>query len=414
MHPVAPDGAVAAQGSERPRSGLEVADILRHYGETYRCAYTVPPAHQKIIDDITACRTATLGGHAEWCQHCGFERYAYNSCRNRHCPKCQVLTKARWLEARKAELLPVPYFHTVFTLPHDLNALVLSNKRVLLAMLFKAASQTLLQFGRQNLGGQLAAVMVLHTWDQKLGAHFHIHSIIPAGALGKDGQQWLAINPRFLFPVRALSTVFREKFLDALEQAFTSNAFTFIGKTAHFGTPPGFAKLKAHLRHKAWVVTIKKPFGGPKQVLDYLGRSTHRVAIANHRIVEVRDGQVRFTYRDRRQGDVVRTMGLKAHDFMHRFLLHVVPRGFMRIRHIGFLANRCKARALSQCRQLLGQPPEPPETRAKSVEEWMQQWTGMDITRCPHCGQGPLLRRPLPPPDQHYGDPLPPPILDSS
>ncbi len=263
MHPVAPGCALAAQGSERRHSGCEVADIFRHYGQTYRRASAVPPAHQKIIDDSVACRTAQLGGHAEWCQHCGFERYASNSCRNRHCPTCQVLTKARWLEARKAELLPVPYFHTVFPLPHDLNALVLGNKRVVLAILFKAASHTLLQFGRHNLGGQLGAVMVLHTWDQKLGAHFPIHSLIPGGALSDQGEQWIAINPRFLFPVRALRTVFREKFLDALEQAFTRNALTFTGKTANLGTPTGFARLKAGLRQKKWVVTIKNPLAVP-------------------------------------------------------------------------------------------------------------------------------------------------------
>jgi hypothetical protein len=414
MPPSAPGCALAAQSRMRPHSGFEVADIFRHYGDAYRRAYAVPPAHQKVIDDIETCRTAALGGHVEWCQHCGFERYAYNSCRNRHCPKCQVLTKARWLEARKAELLPVPYFHTVFTLPHDLNALVLSNKRVLLAMLFQATSQTLLQFGRQNLGGQLGAITVLHTWDQQLRAHFHIHSLIPAGALDKEGDKWLATHPRFLFPVHALSTVFREKFLEALSHAFANNTLTFAGKTAKVGTPTGFASLKAQLRKKAWVVYVKKPFAGPEHVLDYVGRYTHRVAIANHRIVEVRDGQVRFTYRDRRQGDVVRTMTLEACEFMRRFLLHVLPHGFVRIRHIGFLANRCKARALEQCRQLLGQPPDTSESCAKSVAQWMQQWTGLDLTRCPNCGEGPLLRLPLPPPGQPYGDALAPPIFDSS
>jgi hypothetical protein len=415
MQPGAPGCcAVAAPGRERASAGFEVADIVRHYGEAYRQAYAVPPAHQKVLDAIAACRTATLGGHAEWCPHCGFERYAYNSCRNRHCPKCQTLTKTRWLEARKAELLPVPSFHAVFTLPHELNALVLGNKRVLLAMLFKATSETLLQFGRQNLGGQLGAIMVLHTWDQQLRAHFHIHSVIPAGALASNAAQWIATHPRFLFPVQALSTVFREKFLDAMSQAVTNHAVTFAAQTAKVSTPIGFARLQAQLRKKAWVVYVKKPFAGPEHVLDYVGRYTHRVAIANHRIVDVRGGHVRFTYRDRRQGDVIRTRAIEACEFIRRFLLHVLPHGFVRIRHIGFLANRCKARALGQCRQLLGQPPETPAPCAKSVAEWMQQWTGMDLTRCPHCGAGPLLRRPLPPPGQRDGAPLPPPIFDSS
>lgn len=414
MRPMATGCALAIGGRQRSHADWEVADILRHYGETYRCASAVPPAHQKVMDDIETCRTAARGGHVEWCQHCGFERYAYNSCRNRHCPKCQVLTKARWLEARKAELLPVPYFHTVFTLPHDLNPLVLGNKRVLLAMLFKTTSETLLQFGRHNLGGQLGAIMVLHTWDQTLRAHFHIHSVIPAGVLASTAEQWIATHPRFLFPVHALSTVFREKFLDALSQAFTNKALTFAGNTAHVGTPTGFARLQGHLRNKAWVVYVKKPFASPEHVLDYVGRYTHRVAIANHRIVDVRDGQVRFTYRDRRQGGVVRTMSIAARVFIRRFLMHVLPHGFVRIRHIGFLANRCKARALGQCRQLLGQPPATAQSYVKSVAEWMQQWTGMDITRCPHCGAGPLLRRPLPPPGQPHGLPVSPPIFDSS
>ena len=381
-----------------------MADILRHYGDTSGRAYGGPPTHQKGIDAIKTCRPAALGGHTEWWQHCGFERYADNSCRNRHGPQCHVLTKARWLEARKAELLPVPYFHTVFTLPHDLNALVLGNKRVLLAMLFKATSQTLLQFGRHNLGGQLGGVMVLHTRDQRLGAHFHIHRVIPAGALASNGAQWIATHRRFLFPVEALSTVFREKVLDALSQAFASSTLTFGGKTAHPGTPTGFARLKAQLREKAWVVYGKKPVAGPAHVLDDVGRDTHRVAIATHRMVDVRDGQVRFPSRDRRRGGGLRTRTIEACAFIRRFLMHVLPHGFVRIRQIGFWANRCKARTLSQCRQLLGQPPETSGSCTKSVAQWRQQWTGIDITRCPTCGPGPLLRRPLPPPGQLYGD----------
>ncbi len=417
MHPVTSGCPLAPGRADHDTPRWEVADIFRLYGEAYRAAHPVPPSHQNVMHDIAVCRTAQLGGHAECCSNCGFERYAYNSCRNRHCPKCQTLTKVQWVEDRKADLLPVPYFHTVFTLPHALNPLVLANKRTLLTMLFKAASQTLLQFGRQNLGGQIGCTMVLHTWDQTLGAHFHLHCVIPAGALSSDGERWRNADPRFLFPVRALSKVFRGKFLDALHQACTNETFTFPGPTAAFGTPQGFAQFADQLCAHDWVVYIKKPFAGPAQVLEYVGRYTHRVAISNHRLVDVHDDQVRFTYRNRRQGDRVQSMTLDAPEFIRRFLLHVLPVGFMRIRHYGFLANRGKAHALRRCRQLLDQPPDPPPRCQQSVAERMRLLTGIDITQCPQCGHGPLLRSPLPlltvwTPSR--GAPLEAPMCDSS
>lgn len=381
----------------RPQgSQWEVADILRLYGDTYMQIHPVSPDQRKVIEAIMACRTATLGGHAEHCLQCGFERYAYNSCRNRHCPKCQTVTKAKWVEARQAELLQTPYFHTVLTLPHELNPLVLGNKRLLLGLLFRAASETLLQFGRQNLGGQLGAVMVLHTWDQVLQAHFHLHTLVPAGALLSQGAHWAPTHPNFLFPVKALAKVLRGKFLDALQTPRISQALTFTEHTAKLSTPEGFANLLDQLYDKAWVVYAKRPFKGPEHVLEYIGRYTHRVAIANHRIVEVKGGQVRFTFRNRRQGDQLQCMELPAHTFISRFLLHVLPSGFVRIRHYGFLANRCKAQALPRCRQALGQAPQPPVSETKTVVQWMQQWLGIDITRCPQCGHQPLLRTPLP------------------
>jgi len=226
---------------ERPR--WEIADIIRLYGDTYRQTHRVSPAQHKVLDALVACRTAQLGGHAEYCPQCGFARYAYSSCRNRHCPKCQTLTKARWLEDRTAELLPVPYFHAVFTLPHTLNPLILGNKRSLLALLFQAASQTLLQFGRQNLGGQMAATMILHTWDQLLNAHFHVHCLVPGGALAADGSQWVPTHPRFLFPVQALGTVFRAKFLAALPQAYNKEALSFAQEPAWHGSLTSFTHL---------------------------------------------------------------------------------------------------------------------------------------------------------------------------
>jgi hypothetical protein len=403
--PACPPETAVGQSSAPP---WEVADIFRLYGETYRRVHPVPPVHQKVMRDIEACRTAQLGGHAEHCPTCGFERYAYNSCRNRHCPKCQTFTTVQWVEDRKAELLPVPYFHLVFTLPHDLNPLILAHKRPLLTLLFKAASQTLIQFGQHNLGGQIGCTMVLHTWDQTLGAHFHVHCVIAAGALAADGGHWIDADPRFLFPVRALSTVFRGKFCAALAQA---------GSTGAWPLPEGFAQLRAQLYAKEWVVYAKAPFAGPAHVLDYVGRYTHRVAIANHRLLDVRDGWVHFAYRNRRQGNRVQTMTLDADEFIRRFLLHVLPSGFQRLRHYGFLANRHKAHTLRRCRALLGQPSEPPPHSPKSVVQWMQEVTGIDRTQCPSCGARPLVRLPLPPlspPAASQGVLLETPRFDSS
>jgi Putative transposase/Transposase zinc-binding domain len=395
----------------------EVADIFRLYGATYRRTHPVPPAHQKVMHAIEACRTAQLGGHAEHCPTCGFERYAYNSCRNRHCPKCQTFTKVQWVADRKAELLPVPYFHLVFTVPHDLNPLILAYKRPLLTLLFNAASQTLVPFGQRNLGGQIGCTMVLHTWDQTLGAHFHVHCIMAAGALSATGTRWIEADPRFLFPVRALSTVFRAKFCEALAQVGSTAAAPLVEGPPALGPPEDFEQLHAQLYAKEWVVYAKAPLAGPAHVLDDIGRSTHRVAMANHRILDVRDGWVRFAYRNRRQGNHVQTMTLDADACIRRFLWHVLPRGFMRLRHYGFLANRHKARTLRRCRELLGQPAEPPPRHRKSVVQWMHEVTGIDLTQCPHCGTRPLLQRPLPPlspPAGSRGTPVEVPIDDSS
>jgi hypothetical protein len=304
--------------------------------------------------------------------------------------------KAQWVEARRADLLPTPYCHTVLTLPHELNPLSLGNKRLLLGLLFRAASETLLQFGRLNLGGQLGAIMVLHTWDQVLQAHFHLHALVPGGALVDDGTRWEPTHPQFLFPVKALGQVFRGKFLEACQQPAFTQALCFNEHTAPLHTKAGFAQLLDHLYAQNWVVYAKRPFQGPEHVIEYLGRYTHRVAIANHRLVDIRDGQVRFTYRNRHQGDQLQTLTLSAQAFLQRFLLHIFSTGFGRIRHDGLLANRRKASALRQCRQRLGQLIDPPIAPPKTVAQWVQQWTGLDITRCPQCGSQPLGRTPVP------------------
>jgi hypothetical protein len=323
----------------------------------------------------------------------------------------------QWVEARQAEVLPVPYFHLVFTVPHDLNPLILAPKRPLLTLLFNAASHTLVQFGHRNLGGQIGCTMVLHTWDQTLGAHFHVHCVIAAGALSSDGERWIDADPRFLFPVRALRTVLRGKFCAALAQAGTTGAVPLPEGPPALGIPEGFAQLRDQLYAKEWVVYAKAPFADPAHVLDYVGRYTHRVAIANHRLLDVHDGRVRFTYRNRRQGNRGQTMTLDADEFIRRFLLHVLPHGFMRVRHYGFLANRHKARTLRRCRELLGQPAEPLPRRLTSVVQWMHEVTGIDLTQCPHCGARPLVRLPLPPTSlatARHGVPCEPPRFDAS
>ena len=379
------------QDLPRERTRWEVADIFREHGQAYVAKQPLPASHLKVMHDIEVCRTAYLGGHIEQCDACGFERNAYNSCRNRHCPKCQTLTKAKWLQARKAELLPVPYFHNVFTLPHEINPVALCNKRVVFDILFKSVSETLSAFGRNpenGLGGKLGFIAVLHTWNQTILDHFHLHCVIPSGALSLDGESWITGSDTFLFSVEALSKVFQGKFIDHFTKAFARGELIFPGKTKSSGSSKGFFHLIDALWAKDWVVYSKKPFGGPKQVLDYLGRYTHRVAISNHRIVEVSNGKVSFRYRDRKDDDTVKIMTVSAEEFIRRFMLHVLPDGFMRIRHFGFLANRWKKKYLSKCRELLGIPPEEAEPCKKTTRDLMLELTGVDVTQCPLCKKG--------------------------
>ncbi len=368
-------GRAAGQNKGRP----ELADIFRHYGERYRKTHCLPAAHRKVMRAVEVCRTAELGGHLKQCDTCGFEHPSYNSCRNRHCPKCQSLAKAQWLQKQSTELLPVGYFHLVFTLPHVFNGLILAHKKIVLSLLFKAVSETLLEFGQRRLGGTMGIIAVLHTWDQKLQDHFHLHCLVPAGALSLDHSRWIKARRNFLFPVKALSVVFRGKFLDLLKQAGDK------GKI-----PAATNEIQAS-RQKGWIVYAKKPFGSPQTVLDYLGRYTHRVALSNERILSAQDGQVTFTYRDRKDKDRLKSMTLDAQEFIRRFLLHVLPDGFMRIRHFGFLANRAKKHALPQCRKLLGLSPALPEMPKRSAQDLLRELTGIDLSRCPRCQKGTLI-----------------------
>ena len=380
----------AHQRPAAARGGVELADIFRAYGESYRRNHPLPVSHLKVIEAVERCRTAALGGHIERCDSCGFERPAYNSCRNRHCPKCQSLAKVKWLDKQKSELLPVGYFHLVFTLPHELNGLILTNKKILLSHLFKAVGETLVDFGHTRLGGQIGFITVLHTWDQTLLDHFHLHCLVPAGALSYDQNRWTPARKNFLFPVKALSVVLCGKFLDLLKSAFLRNRLLFVGRTASLADPVAFQALFDVLRKKRWIAYAKKPFGSPVHVLDYLGRYTHRVALSNDRILSAQNGEVIFSYRDRKNANQKKTMTLDAHEFIRRFLLHVIPKGFVRVRHFGFLANRSKS-LLSKCRQLLDLSPTVPKLPQRSVQELMLQLSGIDITRCPLCQKGTLV-----------------------
>jgi len=369
------NGRAAGEKQGRP----ELADVFRQYGESYQRTHRLSASQQKVMRAVSVCRTQELGGHLDRCEACGFERPAYNSCRNRHCPKGQSLAKAMWLERQTAELLPVGYFHLVFTLPHEFNRLILAHKKMGLNLLFKAVSETLLEFGQTRLKGTLGIIAVLHTWDQRLKDHFHLHCLIPAGALSFDRNRWISARKNFLFPVKALSLVFRAKFLDLLQHNIVRGKIDFPSEAIN------------ELRQKNWVVYTKKPFGSPHTLLDYLGRYTHRVALSNDRITHVQDGEVTLSYRDRRDGDRKKTMTLEAQEFIRRFLLHVLPQGFMRIRHFGFLANRSKKQALGRCRKLFDLDPVLPPSPFLSAKDLLLKIIGGDLSRCPSCREGTMI-----------------------
>jgi Putative transposase/Transposase zinc-binding domain len=342
------------------RPTLEVADILRASGSSFweRHGSQLAWQHRKVMDAIVRCRTATLGGHRDQCLRCGHQAISYNSCRNRHCPKCQGNARAKWLAARSAELLPVPYFHVVFTLPHELSALVLQNKRLLYDLLFHTTAATLLEVARdpKHLGADIGLLSVLHTWGQNLQHHPHLHCVVPAGGLALDGSGWIAASPRFFLPVRVLSRVFRGKFTAALKQLLLQGKLQFHGTLQELTRPERFQQFLRHLFTKEWVVYAKPPFGGAEHVLHYLARYTHRVAISNHRIVAFKEDRVSFRWKDYAAGGKQKVMTVSAEEFLRRFLIHVLPKGLVRIRHFGLFANRRRTASLLRCRSLLGTP----------------------------------------------------------
>ena len=389
---------------KRQREQSEVADIFRLYGKQYRSTHRVSYEQKKVMGHIQVCRSAALGGHIEQCNRCGLERNAYNSCRDRHCPKCQTLVKEQWLNDRRAEVLPCGYFHLVFTLPHKVNPIILSNKRITLNILFTAVNETLQAFAKDpkwHLQGKLGFIAVLHTWSQKLIDHFHLHCLIPAGVLSFTKDNWIPANESFLFRVESLAKEFKKRYLDYLATAYRKGELIFPGNTARFESPQGFAQLLESLLEATWIAYAKRPFAGPEQVLEYLGRYTHRVAITNNRIISILNGKVTFTYRDRQDNNKIKPMDLPADEFIGRFLLHVLPRGFMKIRYFGFLAHTNKRKAVALIRRLLGVDTSVEKTK-ETIPEMMLRLTGADITCCPRCKKGTMtVIKKLP---RHYYD----------
>ncbi|MES1244400.1 MAG: IS91 family transposase [Acidobacteriota bacterium] len=376
-------------------SGFEVAHIFRLYGESFRRDHRLCRVQVQAMRAIEDCRTAVLGGHLYRCEECGAEKHVYNSCRNRHCPKCQNLEKERWLKKRRDELLPVPYFHVVFTLPEELHVLALGNPEVIYGLLFDSASQTLLEIAadRKHLGARLGFLAILHTWGQTLVLHPHLHCIVPGGGPSLDGERWMAASETYLLPVRVLAPVFRGKFLAGLKQLYDEGCLSLSGGAEPLLDPYTFHNLLDRLYRKSWWVYSKPPFGGPEQVLKYLARYTHRVALANHRLVRLEHRQVTFTYKDYSQGGRRCEMTLPVEEFIRRFLLHILPHRFVRIRYYGLLANRHRDRQLERCRTLL--QAALPELAAESHERetWetvYQRVTGRDPTLCERCGHGHL------------------------
>jgi hypothetical protein len=377
---------------------LELAHIVRAHGAAFRATHRLSYAQLRVLRAIEACRTPALGGQLLQCERCGAQHYRYHSCGNRHCPKCQTLAKERWLAARRAELLPLPYFHLVFTLPHQLNALAQRNPRTVYGLLFAAAAHTLLEFGRNPrwLGGEIAATLLLHTWSQTLIHHPHLHALVPGGALGPDGQ-WILPRRGFLFPVQALSAVFRGKFLHALAGSLAQGKLKLAGSTAALAGVAAQRQLLATLRATPWVVYAKASLAGPQQVLDYLARYTYKTAIFNERLLALEQDQVRFAYRDRARGNQRKLMQLPAQQFLERFLLHVLPTRFVRVRHIGLLANRHKRAQLQQAASALNVPaPQPPQL--ESLHAFCLRVLNIDIELCPMCRIGRLdLAATIPP-----------------
>ena len=388
------------------RTGLEVADIFRIHGPAYRevHGHAMSSAQRRVMRAIEICRTAVLGGHVDKCDRCGHRRISYNSCANRHCNKCQSLARAKWLAKHNTQLLPVSYFHVVFTVPDQIAAVALQNKKVVYGILFRAAAAALRRIAAdpKHLGAKIGFLAVLHTWGQNLQHHPHIHCVVPGGGLSPDGRRWVACRKRFFLPVRVLSRLFRSLFLHGLKEAYAAGKLRLHGSLQPLADPENFKTRIKDCRKIEWIVYSKPPFGGPEQVLDYLGRYTHRVAISNDRLVRLEDGEVTFRWKDYRQGNQQKLMTLKTAEFIRRFLLHVLPRGFVRIRHFGFLANCHRETKLALCRELLGVPPVDPQhsSAPEDCTTLYETLTGESLTLCPACHRGQMVTVEILPPQK--------------
>jgi len=382
---------------DRPK--LEVADVFRRYGEAYREQHdgSLSSAQRRVMTAIEVCRTAALGGHLERCDCCNHERPSYDSCRDRHCPKCQSLARAEWVEKRISEVFPTHYFHVVFTIPEQVASIAYQNKDLVYGILFRATAETLSTIAAdpQHLGAEIGFFAVLHSWGQNLLFHPHLHCVVPGGGISPDGARWISCRPNFFLPVKVLSRLFRRLFLRYLQESFDAGRLQFFTSLQALQDPQAFTRHLDLVRDVEWVVYAKPPFAGPQQVVDYVGRYTHRVAISNHRIVDIEDGQVKFNWRDYRDNNQQKTMPLTADEFIRRFLLHVLPSGFHRIRYYGFLGNRHRKEKLERCRQLLGMTP-PMENSAEPApqEDYRDRYerlTSRSLRECPVCHRGRMI-----------------------
>lgn len=392
------------------RQSLELGDIFRDYGSAYRASHSLPLYQLKAMGAIEACRTQILGGHLEVCENCGVEVPAYNSCRNRHCPKCGWLVKEKWLMARKNELLPVSYFHVVLTLPDLLNPLVLYNQRQMYDLLFRAGSETLLALGRdpKHLGGEIGFIAILHTWGQNLIDHPHLHCLMPCGGLSEDEMEWnypkkSKKKKKFFVHVHVISDLFKKKYLHYLNEAYQAGELKLEGEIAHLEQRAEFKQLLDKLYEKQWVTYCKNPLGGPELVLEYLSRYIHRVAISNHRLIKIEDGRVYFKWKNYRKGDRLETTSLEVNEFIRRFLLHILPPGYFRIRYYGLLASRNREK-LRLCQEILGAVPLSKDSENHEEKSWQElfwELTGIEPERCPYCKKGRLITiarlKPVPP-----------------
>lgn len=381
----------------------EVADIFREHGYSYRQANKLPRRMLKAMSAIERCRTAELGGHVDECDICGHIKISYNSCGNRHCPKCQVLAREKWLAARKRDLLPMGYFHVVFTIPDNLNEIALRNQKEVYQILFKAASETLLELGKdpRYIGADIGFIAILHTWGQNLMDHPHLHCLVPGGGLSFDGNRWLSSRQKFFIPVKVIARLFRGKFLTYFKETY-ADKLVFDGKINCLAQQSEFQKLLDKLYEKEWVVYCKPPFCSPEQVLEYLGRYTHRVAISNNRIVTVKNGKVTFRWRDYADGNRTKLMTVDAIEFIRRFLLHILPDNFVKIRHYGLLSNRNRNTKLKRCQEILGVVLDEQQTiTAVRWEELLFKITGIDPCTCSSCGKGRMVTKEILYPKKH-------------